>query len=132
MRPSHTACSLVVRLNDFVLVRCAPRAERSSSNALEFNQVLQVSSRTAAVRRQGECCAASVCVPPPPPTHGDAQVVEMWETEAGSKEMKCQWFYRPAECVHESLGTNPGDLRRLMRSRLYFCPHYAFTLPVRP
>ena len=36
------------------------------------------------------------------------QVVEMWENEVGGKEMKCQWFYRPAECAHESLGANPG------------------------
>jgi hypothetical protein len=42
------------------------------------------------------------------------QVVDMWETEeTGAKEMKCQWFYRPNECQHESLGLDPGLARRV-------------------
>lgn len=33
----------------------------------------------------------------------------MWETDSGSKEMRCQWFYRPAECHHETLGADAGS-----------------------
>jgi hypothetical protein len=33
----------------------------------------------------------------------------MWETDSGSKDMRCQWFYRPAECQHETLGADPGS-----------------------
>lgn len=46
-------------------------------------------------------------------THSRNQVVEMWETNTGSKEMKCQWFYRPTECQHDPTGLSLGQAVRL-------------------
>jgi hypothetical protein len=120
----HVVRSLVVRLNDFVLVRyaecfdrlSAPRRfdpdGRSPEGRLPF--VARVSAAPIDSVLSRFSCPQPLSYPPPQThyrnhqTHHRNQVVEMWETEAGSKEMKCQWFYRPAECQHESLGVDPG------------------------
>lgn len=53
--------------------------------------------------------ASAARIPLPIHVHHRNQVVEMWETDSGSKDMRCQWFYRPAECQHETLGADAGS-----------------------
>ena len=47
--------------------------------------------------------------------------------------MKCQWFYRPAECQHESLGTDPGSTHHhaLLHRRPLLSPKTAYARPGR-